>query len=35
MLGQLTAAKTPTQQMMETFPMFMMMTMMTAMVGGV
>ncbi len=35
MLGQLTAAKTPTQQMMETFPMFMMMTMMTAMMGGV
>lgn len=35
MLGQLMAAKTPAQQMMETFPMFMMMTMMTAMVGGV
>jgi serine protease AprX len=35
MLGQLTAAKTPTQQMMESFPMLMMMTMMTALVGGV
>jgi serine protease AprX len=35
MLGQLTAVKTPTQQMMESFPMLMMMTMMTALVGGV
>jgi len=35
MLGQMTATRTPTQQMMETFPMFMMMTMMTAMMGGI
>jgi serine protease AprX len=35
MLGQMTATRTPAQQMMETFPMFMMMTMMTAMMGGV
>jgi len=35
MLGQVTQISTPTQQMMETFPMFMMMTMMTAMMGGV
>jgi serine protease AprX len=35
MLGQMTATRTPTQQVMETFTMFMMMTMMTAMMGGV
>jgi serine protease AprX len=35
MLGQLTATKTPTEQMMESFPMLMMMTVMTAMIGGV
>jgi serine protease AprX len=35
MLGQLTMTKTPTQQMMETFPVFMMVTMMTAMMGGI
>jgi serine protease AprX len=35
MLGQLTATKTPSQQMMESFPMLMMMTMMVAMIGGV
>jgi serine protease AprX len=35
MLGQLTTTKTPTQQMMETFPVFMMVTMMTAMMGGI
>jgi serine protease AprX len=35
MLGQLTMTRTPTQQMMETFPIFMMVTMMTAMMGGI
>jgi len=37
MVGQIAQAgvSTPMEQMMETFPMFLMMTMMTAMVGGV
>jgi len=35
MLGQLTAAKNPAQQMMESLPVLMMMTMMTAAVGWV
>jgi len=35
MLGQLMAAKSPAQQMMESFPVLLMMTMMTAVMGGV